>query len=95
MTEACPAWWEGSWFPVELVSKRKNNFKEIEKKKKGEKSYTETRAEKHWPCSRQHTSARIPAVHVLTSTFAPETEEQNTLRNGELGESGNVNERLS
>lgn len=37
MAVACPAWWEGSWFPGELVSKRKNNFKEIkkEKKKKG------------------------------------------------------------
>jgi hypothetical protein len=28
MAAACPAWWEGSWFPGELVSKRKNNFKE-------------------------------------------------------------------
>ena len=37
MAVACPAWWEGSWFPGELVSKRKNNFKEIKKKKKKEK----------------------------------------------------------
>ena len=33
MAVACPAWWEGSWFPGELVSKRKNNFKEIKKNK--------------------------------------------------------------
>jgi len=23
MAAACPAWWEGSWFPGELVSKEK------------------------------------------------------------------------
>lgn len=34
MAAACAAWWEVSWFPGELVSKRKNNFKEIKKKKK-------------------------------------------------------------
>ena len=36
MAVAYPAWWEGSWFPGELVSKRKNNFKEIKKETRTE-----------------------------------------------------------
>lgn len=41
MAVACPAWWEGSWFPDEHVSKRKNNFKEIKEEKKGKLNWNQ------------------------------------------------------
>ena len=52
MAVACPAWWEGSWFPGELVSKRKNNFKEIKKEKKKKRKTKLKLQLKHSPGSK-------------------------------------------